>query len=38
MKGFGLIKHAIVITTLCAFGLPQAEAMEIFAGPSPQPT
>lgn len=35
MKGFGLIKQAVVIATLCAFGSPQAEAIEIFAGPSP---
>ena len=35
MKGFGLIKHAVVIATLCAFGFPQAEAIEIVGGPSP---
>ena len=35
MKGFGLIRRAIVIVTLCGFGLPQAEAIEIVGGPSP---
>jgi len=35
MKGFGLMTQAVVIATLYAFGSPQAEAIEIFAGPSP---
>jgi hypothetical protein len=35
MKGFGLSRRAIVIVTLCGFGPPQAEAMEIVGGPSP---
>ena len=35
MKGLGLIKRAVVIATLSAFGLPRAEAIEIFAGPNP---
>ena len=35
MKGFGLIRRATVIVTLCGFGLPQAEAIEIVGGPSP---
>ena len=35
MKGFGLIRRAIVIVTLCGFGLPQAEAIEIVGGPGP---
>jgi hypothetical protein len=38
MKGFGLIKQAVVIATLCAFGSPQAEAIEIFADRAPPPT
>jgi hypothetical protein len=35
MKGFGLIRRAIVIMTLCGFGLSQAEAIEIVGGPNP---
>jgi hypothetical protein len=35
VKGFGLKMPAIVIVTLCGFGLPQAEAIEIVGGPSP---
>ena len=35
MKGFGLIRRAIVIVTLCGFGLPQAEAIEIVGGANP---
>lgn len=35
MKAFGLIRRAIVIVTLCGFGLSRAEAIEIIGGPSP---
>ena len=35
MKGFGLIRRAIVIVTLCGFGLPQADAIEIVGGANP---
>ena len=35
MRGLGFIKRAVVIATLCAFGLPQAEAIEIFGGSNP---
>ncbi len=35
MKALGLIRRAIVIVTLCGFGLSQAEAIEIIGGPSP---
>jgi hypothetical protein len=35
MTGLGFIRRAIVIVTLCGFGLSEAEAIEIIGGPSP---
>jgi hypothetical protein len=35
MKGLGFIRRAIVIVTLCGFGLSQAQAIEIIGGMSP---
>ena len=35
MRKLGFIKRALVVVTLGAFAAPQAEAIEIFTGPSP---
>jgi hypothetical protein len=35
MNGLGFARRALVVATICAFGSPQAEAIEFIGAPSP---